>query len=201
VAERIGQLEAEIRACRLCAGRFAATRTAHLPQPVVRLSGRAPVMIASQAAGLRAHGSGLPFDDASGDRLRFWLGVSRSEFYDRDRFTIAPMAFCFPGYDAKGGDLPPPKLCAATWRARVMAAMPQVRLAVLIGGYAQTWHLGTRNVTEAVARWREFGLGIVPLPHPSWRNTGWLKRNPWFEAELVPVLRARVAEALAARAA
>ena len=201
MAERIERLQREIRACRLCADRFAATRTAHAPQPVVWLSAQAPILIASQAPGLRAHGSGLPFDDASGDRLRAWLGVDRAAFYDRDRFTIAPMGFCFPGYDAKGGDLPPPRLCAETWRARVMAAMPQVRLTVLIGGYAQAWHLGTKGVTEAVARWREFAPAVIPLPHPSWRNTAWLKRHPWFEAELVPVLRARVAEALAARAA
>jgi len=201
VAESIEQLEAQIRACRICAERFAATATRHAPQPIVHLSDRAPVLIASQAAGLRAHGSGLPFDDASGDRLRFWLGVDRATFYDRDLFTIAPMAFCFPGYDAKGHDLPPPPICAATWRARVLAAMPQVRLSVLIGGYAQKWHLGTRSVSDAVARWREFAPAAIPLPHPSWRNTGWLKRNPWFEAELVPVLRRRVAEMLAGRAA
>jgi uracil-DNA glycosylase len=197
----IERLTAEIRSCRLCAGQFAATATAHRPQPVVRLSARAPILIASQAAGLRAHGSGLPFDDASGDRLRDWLGVDRAAFYDCGNFTIAPMAFCFPGYAAKGGDLPPPTLCAATWRARVLAAMPQVRLTVLVGGYAQRWHLGRGSVTEAVRRWREAGPAMLPLPHPSWRNTGWLRRNPWFEAELLPVLRARIAAALAARAA
>jgi uracil-DNA glycosylase len=197
VGERLEDLGAAIRGCRLCAGRFAATRTGHAPAPVVRLSARAPVMIASQAPGARAHASGLPFDDASGDRLRVWLGVDRATFYDPANFTIVPMAFCFPGYDASGGDLPPPALCAATWRHRVLAEMPGVRLTVLVGGYAQRWHLGTRSVAEAVARWREAGPGVVPLPHPSWRNTAWLKRHPWFEAELVPVLRARVAAALA----
>lgn len=196
VRERIARLETEIRACRRCAARFAATRTGHAPQPVVRLSARAPVLIASQAAGLRAHGSGLPFDDSSGDRLRDWLGVSRAAFYDRDRFAFAPMGFCFPGYDAKNGDLPPPRLCAETWGARVIGAMPQIRLAVLIGGYAQSWHLGTKSVTETVAQWRDFAPSTIPLPHPSWRNTGWLKRHPWFEADLLPVLRAQVAAAL-----
>jgi uracil-DNA glycosylase len=197
MGERLEDLSAAVRSCRLCAARFAATRTGHAPAPVVRLSARAPVLIASQAPGARAHASGLPFDDPSGDRLRFWLGVDRATFYDPANFTIAPMAFCFPGYDASGGDLPPPALCAATWRRRVLAAMPGVRLTVLVGGYAQRWHLGTRSVAEAVATWREAGPGVVPLPHPSWRNTAWLKRHPWFEAELVPVLRARVAAALA----
>jgi uracil-DNA glycosylase len=199
--DKIERLAAEIRSCRLCTGRFAATATAHAPQPVVRLSAHAPVLIASQAAGLRAHGSGLPFDDASGDRLRHWLGVVRDAFYDRGNFTIAPMAFCFPGYDAKGGDLPPPPACAATWRQRVLAAMPQVRLTVLVGGHAQRWHLGPAGVTETVRRWGDAGPATLPLPHPSWRNSGWLKRNPWFEAELLPVLRARVAAALQDRAA
>jgi uracil-DNA glycosylase len=196
--ESVEDLSAAIRACRLCAERFAVTRTAHAPAPVVRLSARAPVLIASQAPGARAHASGLPFDDPSGDRLRAWLGVDRAAFYDRANFTIAPMAFCFPGYDAAGGDRPPPPVCAATWRRQVLAAMPDVRLTVLVGGHAQRWHLGARSVADTVARWREAGPGVMPLPHPSWRNTGWLKRHPWFEAELVPMLRARVAAALAA---
>ncbi len=197
MGESVEDVSAAIRSCRLCAERFAATRTAHVPAPVVRLSARAPVMIASQAPGARAHASGLPFDDPSGDRLRAWLGVDRATFYDRSNFTIVPMAFCFPGYDAAGGDLPPPPVCAATWRRRALATMPGVRLMILVGGHAQRWHLGTRSVADAVGRWREAGPGVVPLPHPSWRNTAWLKRHPWFEAELVPVLRGRVAAALA----
>jgi uracil-DNA glycosylase len=199
--ETVEALTGAIRACRLCAGRFAGTASAHAPQPVVRLSAGAPVLIASQAPGARAHASGLPFDDPSGDRLRAWLGVDRAAFYDRTNFTIAPMAFCFPGYDAKGGDLPPPPVCAATWRGRVLAAMPDIRLTVLIGGHAQRWHLGRGRVTETVARWRDVGPAVVPLPHPSWRNTAWLKRHPWFEAELLPVLRARIRAALDRRAA
>lgn len=199
--ERLEALTAEIRACRACAGRFAATATGHAPAPVVWLSA-APILIASQAPGARAHASGIPFDDPSGDRLRDWLGVDRAAFYDRRRFAIAPMAFCFPGYDAKGGDLPPPPVCAATWRERVLAAMPGVRLTLLVGGYALRRHLGSRGVTETVRAWREAGPAVIPLPHPSWRNTAWLKRNPWFGAELLPVLRARVAElAPAARVA
>ncbi|MEM8753838.1 MAG: uracil-DNA glycosylase family protein, partial [Pseudomonadota bacterium] len=150
-----------------------------------------------QAPGTRAHKSGLPFDDPSGDRLRDWLGVDRPTFYDRSRIAILPMAFCFPGYDAKGSDLPPPKRCAALWRDRALALMPQISLTLLVGGYAQRWALGGRaTLTETVRRWRETGEAILPLPHPSWRNTAWLKKNPWFEAETLPALRARVAALL-----
>ncbi|QDL90788.1 uracil-DNA glycosylase family protein [Paroceanicella profunda] len=191
-------LAREIAGCRICAARFAATRTRHAPRPVVRLSATAPVLIAGQAPGARVHASGLPFDDASGDRLRGWLGVDRAAFYDRDRFAILPMGFCFPGYDARGADLPPPPVCAATWRARALAAMPQLRLTLLIGGHAQGWHLGRRRpVTETVADWRARLPGLLPLPHPSWRNTGWLKRNPWFEEEVVPWLRGEISRLLA----
>jgi uracil-DNA glycosylase len=192
------ELAESVRACRLCAARFAATRTAHAPRPVPWLSATAPILLCGQAPGARVHALGRPFDDPSGDRLRDWLGVDRATFYDRRRFAVLPMAFCFPGYDAKGADLPPPPICAATWRARALAAMPAVRLTVLIGGHAQRWHLGraTGSVTETVRAWQSFGPAFLPLPHPSWRNTAWLRRNPWFEAELVPELRARVARLL-----
>jgi uracil-DNA glycosylase len=191
--EGVAALEAEVRACRRCAERFAATRTAHAPRPVPWLSGHARVLLAGQAPGAQVHAKGRPFDDPSGDRLRAWLGVDRVAFYDRRRFAVLPMAFCFPGYDARGADLPPPPVCAAAWRARALAAMPQVRLTLLIGGYAQAWRLGRGPVTATVAAWRDAPADVLPLPHPSWRNTGWLKRNPWFEAELVPALRQRVA--------
>ncbi len=196
-------LAEDIRACRLCAPRFAATRTAHAPRPVPWLSATAPILLCGQAPGARVHALGRPFDDPSGDRLRDWLGVDRAAFYDRRRFAVLPMAFCFPGYDARGADLPPPPLCAATWRAQALAAMPAVRLTLLIGGHAQRWHLGrgTGSVTETVRAWRDRGPAMLPLPHPSWRNTGWLKRNPWFEADLVPELRARVARLLVLAAA
>lgn len=197
--EQLAAVEAEIAACRLCADRFAATATAHAPRPVVRGSTTARLLIAGQAPGARVHASGLPFDDPSGDRLRDWLGVDRATFYDRQRIAIVPMAFCFPGYDIRGADLPPPALCARTWRARLMAAMPQVALTLLVGAHAQRWALGAaagRSVHATVSRWREFGPAVLPTPHPSWRNTAWLKRNPWFEAELVPALRARVAPLL-----
>ncbi len=146
---------------------------------------------------MRVHKSGKPFDDPSGDRLRAWLGLSREEFYDLSRVAVVPMAFCFPGYDAKGSDLPPPKICGQTWHDLVMAELNTVRLRVLVGGYAHRYHLGTKTgVTETVRNWRAHAPETFALPHPSWRNTGWLKKNTWFEAELLPVLRARVQEVL-----
>ncbi|MEZ5716275.1 MAG: uracil-DNA glycosylase family protein [Paracoccaceae bacterium] len=191
-------LARDIRACRLCAERFAATATAHAPRPVAWFDCGARVLIAGQAPGLRVHETGLPFNDPSGDRLRDWLGVGREAFYDRTRFAIVPMAFCFPGYDAKGSDLPPPKLCAETWHERVMAGLPDLQLKILVGGYAHRWHLGTRRgVTELTRAWRDLPGGVFALPHPSWRNTGWLKKNPWFEAEVLPELRQAIREALA----
>ncbi|NJM82020.1 MAG: uracil-DNA glycosylase family protein [Tabrizicola sp.] len=187
----------DIRACRICAPRFAATATAHAPRPVVWFRPDARLLIAGQAPGARVHASGQPFADRSGDRLRDWTGLQPAEFYDLSRVAVVPMAFCFPGYDARGADLPPPPVCAATWRARVISALPRLRLTLLVGGTALRWHLGTREVTAAVAGWRGLAeRGIFPLPHPSWRNTGWLKRNPWFEAELVAELRARVREVM-----
>ncbi len=187
----------DIGACRLCALRFAATATAHAPRPVVWFRPGARLLIAGQAPGARVHESGRPFTDRSGDRLRDWLGLSEAAFYDQSRVAIVPMAFCFPGYDAKGGDLPPPPVCAATWRVPVMAALGAVPLVLAVGGAAIRWHLGLRDVTQAVADWRgSAARGVFPLPHPSWRNTGWLKRNPWFEAELLPALRERVQEVM-----
>lgn len=187
------ELEAEIAACRLCAGRFAATVTGHEPRPVVWFKPQARLLIAGQAPGARVHASGRPFTDASGDRLRDWLGLDEGAFYDRARVAIVPMAFCFPGYNAKGADLPPPPVCARTWRGAVMAALPDVRMTVLVGGSAMRWHLGQGAVSDMVADWPAHAArGIWPLPHPSWRNTGWLRRNPWFDAEVLPALREAV---------
>ena len=150
--------------------------------------------------------------DPSGVRLRAWMGLDEAAFYESGRLAIAPMAFCFPGYDGtgptgKGGDRPPPKVCAAIWRARVLARLPKLELVLLVGGHAQAWHLGAakgRTLTETVGAWRErvaeaeeTGTLILPLPHPSWRNNAWLKKNAWFEADVLPVLRARVAKAMA----
>lgn len=190
-----------ILACRLCADRFAATATAHSPRPVLWLQPSVRVLIAGQAPGLRVHASGRPFDDASGARLRDWLGLDEATFWDNRRIGILPMAFCFPGYDARGADLPPPPICAQTWRQAVLDRLTQVRLILLIGGHAQRWHLGAAatagGVTATVGRWRDHAPGTFPLPHPSWRNTGWLKRNPWFAAALLPEARAQLHKVLA----
>ena len=188
----------DIERCTICADRFAATHTAHAPRPVAWLSQTAPILIAGQAPGARVHDSGKPFTDPSGERLRDWLGVDEATFFDRSKFAILPMAFCFPGYNAKGSDLPPPPICAKTWRTRALARMGQVRLTLLVGGYAQKWHLKSGNVTDTVRDWRTHAPDTFPLPHPSWRNTAWLKKNPWFATDLLPVLRARVAELTAA---
>ncbi|MEL6408975.1 MAG: uracil-DNA glycosylase family protein [Pseudomonadota bacterium] len=191
------QLRQEISDCRLCAERFAQTHTAHRPRPVVWFQPDARILIAGQAPGIRVHESGKPFDDHSGVRLRQWLGMSDDEFYDRSRVAIIPMAFCFPGYDAKGSDLPPPKLCGSTWHDQVMRDLPDLRLSIIIGGYSQKYHMGAKTgVTETVRGWRDHAPHVFPLPHPSWRNTAWLKKNPWFEAELMPDLQTRVREVL-----
>jgi uracil-DNA glycosylase len=190
-------LEHEISGCRICAARFAETATAHAPRPVFWVRPGARLLIAGQAPGMRVHASGRPFTDPSGDRLRDWMGVDAETFYDRARVAILPMALCFPGYDAKGADLPPPPVCATTWRARVLQHLPDLALTLLVGGAAQRWHLATRaGVTDTVAAWRAHAPRVFPLPHPSWRNTAWLGRNPWFAAELLPALRARVREVL-----
>ena len=141
--------------------------------------------------------SGLPFDDASGDRLRAWLGIERETFYDRSKIAILPMAFCFPGYNAAGSDLAPPPICAATWRERALATLPNIVVTLLIGGYAQNWHLGRgMTVSNRVAAWRDHAPDVFPLPHPSWRNTAWLRRNPWFETDLIPMLQTQIRRCL-----
>lgn len=199
----LNDLRASIAACRICRdvpARGIVDRLPHEPRPVAVLSAKARILIAGQAPGLRVHQSGLPFNDASGGRLRDWLGVDREAFYDRDLFAIVPMGFCFPGYDAKGSDLPPRRECAPLWRRAVVDAMPQIELVLAIGQYAQAWHLGSRRrkgMTETVHNWREYFFSnqqphVMPLPHPSWRNTGWLKRNPWFQEEVLPLLKQHV---------
>lgn len=190
-------LQTQIEACRLCATRFAATATGHSPRPVVWFKPSAQILIAGQAPGLRVHKSGRPFTDPSGDRLRDWLGMDETTFYDKDRVAIVPMAFCFPGYDSKGADLPPPRICGQTWHESVMASLPHVRLKVLVGGAAHRYHLGGRaGVTQTVEGWRDHAPDIFVLPHPSWRNTGWLKKHPWFAQDVLPALQARVREVL-----
>ncbi|QGX97354.1 uracil-DNA glycosylase family protein [Roseovarius faecimaris] len=191
------QIADQIRACRLCADRFAATHTAHEPRPVAWFRSSARVLIAGQAPGMRVHQSGVPFDDPSGDRLRDWMGVKPADFYDKSRVAIVPMAFCFPGYDAKGSDLPPPPICRRTWQADVMQHLEKVELTLLVGGYAHKHHLRVKtSVTATVAAWRDHAPRVFVLPHPSWRNTAWLRKNPWFETELLPVLRDQVRKVL-----
>jgi len=194
-------LLAEISECRICRDNPAGgpeNALPHEPRPVCMASSKARILIAGQAPGTRVHASGRPFTDPSGDRLRNWLGVDETQFYDPDLFAIVPMGFCFPGHDAKGGDLPPRRECAPAWRARVMDLMPQLRLILVIGQYAHAWHLGglrQKTLTETVRNWRAIldvsgaEYPVMPLPHPSWRNSGWIRKNPWFEAELLPELK------------
>lgn len=185
-------LLAEVRACRLCAE--------HLPlgpRPVVQLDPAARLLIVGQAPGTRAHASGLPFDDPSGDRLRAWLGVDRAVFYDARRIALMPAGFCYPGRDARGGDRPPRPECAPAWHPRLRPLLGRVGLTLLVGQYAQALYPGARRgrtLTETVAAWRGHLPAFLPTPHPSWRTTAWLRRNPWFEAETLPWLRRRVAE-------
>jgi uracil-DNA glycosylase len=199
------ELEMRIRACRLCRDQPEKNPLPHEPRPVLQVSTMARLLICGQAPGTRVHASGRPFTDRSGDRLRAWTGLSPAVFYDASQVAIVPMGFCFPGLDAKGSDLPPRPECAKKWHAEVFAAMPNVQLVLLVGQYAQRWHLGAAcpaTVTETVAAWARFqtsatgGPRYVPLPHPSWRNTGWLKRHPWFEADLLPDLKGQVQQLL-----
>ena len=192
-----------VRACALCAEHLP-----HGPRPVLQADARARILIAGPAPGRKVHDSGVPFDDASGERLRQWMGVSREVFYDAALVAILPMGFCYPGR-GRAGDLPPRRECAPQWRARLLAALPRVELTLVIGQYAQAWHLpqaaGGRpqaapsTLTQTVRAWREHGPALLPLPHPSPRNNRWLKAQPWFAAELLPVLQARVAAVLQSR--
>jgi uracil-DNA glycosylase len=185
---------ADIRACRACLGLLP-----HTPRPVVMVSTETRLLISGQAPGRRVHESGLPFTDPSGDRLRQWLDVDYESFYADPRIGVAAQAFCFPGTNPKGGDYPPPRRCAELWRDRLLAELPRVELTLLVGGYAQVWALGDRaktNMTETVRAWRDYAPSILPLPHPSWRNSAWLRKNQWFEAEVLPYLRQRVRDIL-----
>lgn len=182
-------LLAEVRACTICSEFLPAG-----PRPVLQAAPGARILIAGQAPGRRVHVSGVPFDDASGDRLRNWLGLSRETFHDPDLVAILPMGFCYPGTGANG-DLPPRPECASAWRSRLVQALPRLQLTLAIGAYAVAWHVPKRSaasLTEVVAQWRQFWPELVPMPHPSPRNNRWLKLNPWFESDLVPLLRERV---------
>ena len=188
-AVRLSKLLTEVRACTIC--------VAHLPKgprPVIQADARARILIAGQAPGSKVHASGVPFDDASGERLRQWMGLSREEFYDPKLVAILPMGFCYPG-TGSSGDLPPRKECAARWRAQLLQAMPLIELTLVIGQYAMAWHLPgetTKNLTETVRAWQQHWPDVLPMPHPSPRNNIWLKANPWFELDVIPAVQARV---------
>ena len=183
----------DVRVCTLCAAQLPLG-----PRPVLQLHPSARILIAGQAPGSKVHASGVPFDDASGERLRAWLGITREVFYDARKIAILPMGFCFPG-TGKSGDLPPRPECAPTWRSLLLAQLKKVELTLVIGQYAQAYHFpdSAQSVTELVQAWRQHWPHSLPLPHPSPRNNLWLKRNPWFEQELIPVLQSRVAQVLA----
>lgn len=203
VKQRERQLEDlrhEIESCRRCRDNPVGVQLPHEPNPVVRLSSSARICIAGQAPGIRVHESSLPFNDPSGDRLRQWMGIDRDLFYDENRIAIVPMGFCFPGWDKKGGDLPPRKECRELWHDQLFELMPQIELVLVIGQYAQRYHmkeLRKKTLTETVRNAVEIFENsqkpqLLPLPHPSWRNSGWLKRNPWFEDQVLPLLKQEV---------
>ncbi len=188
-------LLSEVRRCRICAAELPLG-----PNPVLQCSDTARILIAGQAPGNRVHASGIPFDDSSGDRLRDWMGIEREVFYDAARIAILPMGFCYPG-TGKSGDLPPRPECAARWRQPLLAQMPQIELTLMLGRYAQRYHLRAqaRSLTEQVRRWRDGWPAVIPLPHPSPRNNRWLSQNPWFASELLPELKARINQILGSK--
>ncbi|MCP4380237.1 MAG: uracil-DNA glycosylase family protein [Hyphomicrobiales bacterium] len=202
-AVSLAALAKEIRACRICCDSPRGPPLAHQPRPVFQVSKTATICIAGQAPGTRVHASGRPFTDPSGDRLRDWMEVDEDTFYDRRKVAIVPMGFCFPGQDARGADLPPRRECAPAWRGSLIDRLDRVTLLLAVGAYAQRWHLrgsGRRSLTEIVRGWRQIVRTtdpmIIPLPHPSWRNNAWIKKNPWFDAELIPFLRSEIAARL-----
>lgn len=190
-ADELAILLGKVRACRLCAADLPLG-----PRPVLRASRTARLLIISQAPGTRVHETGIPFNDPSGDRLRDWLQMDRDTFYDESRIALMPMGFCYPGVLPRGGDKPPRPECAPTWHDPLRRLMPNIHLTLLVGSYAQRRYFGRqakRSLTETVRAFRDYGDAVLPLPHPSWRNTGWLKRNPWFDREVLPELRRRLA--------
>lgn len=195
MTERLDQLEARIRACQLCRPEMSCA-----PKPVFAISETASVLVAGQAPGNLAMQSGRPFTDPSGVRLRDWMGVDEAVFYDASQIAILPMGFCFPGYDKHGGDRPPMKRCAETWRATLLGKMPNIQTIILVGAYAMRWHLGKRmkrNLTETVQNWQSYtSEGLFTLPHPSWRNNAWIRKHPWFETETLPALKSAISSAL-----
>ena len=195
-AAGLDALASEVRACTVCADKLPLG-----PRPIIRVSATATLLIASQAPGTLVHASGTPWTDASGHRLRGWLGLTPEEFYDPARVAILPMGFCYPGRLPRGGDAPPRPECAPIWRRRLLAGMPALRLTLLVGAYAQADALGPGAMTDRVRAFREHLPRYFPLPHPSWRTEVWEKRNPWFSAEVLPALRAEVRAVVAPEAA
>ena len=193
--ESFSELTQSVRQCRICEKSLPLG-----PRPVLQVHPRAKILIAGQAPGRRVHEHGIPFDDPSGDRLREWLGVTREVFYDETKIAILPMGFCYPG-TGKSGDLPPRPECAETWRQRLLDGLQQIKLTLVIGQYAQRWHLQHRhaNLTETVRAWQEYGPHVIPLPHPSPRNNIWIKKNPWFYKDLLPSLKVLTQEVLHAK--
>lgn len=188
----VDELAKRVRACTLC--------KEHLPlgpRPVIQIAAESRILIAGQAPGKKVHETGVPFDDPSGKRLREWLGVSTDTFYDAKQFAILPMGFCYPG-TGKSGDLAPRPECAEKWRETILSSLKNIQLTLVIGQYAMAYHLpnAAPTLTETVANWSSYWPDILPLPHPSPRNNIWLKRNPWFQDEVIPKLQARVAEVL-----
>ena len=187
----LDDLLVNVRACRICESALPLG-----PRPVVRMAAGARILVIGQAPGTKVHETGLPWNDASGDRLRDWLQMPVEDFYDPGKLAIMPMGFCYPGRFERGGDLPPRPECAPTWHDALLKHLPDVGLTLLIGQYAQERYLGPRrakSMTETVHLFAEYlPDGLLPMPHPSWRNTGWIKKNPWFESDLLPVLRERV---------
>jgi len=189
MSKSLDKLVKEIKACNLC--------TDHLPlgpRPVIQVGSLARILIVGQAPGRRVHETGIPFNDPSGERLRLWMGINKEEFYDKDKVALVPMGFCFPG-TGKSGDLPPRPECADTWREKLLEQLPNIELTIVIGQYAQGWHFGSsnkQNLTETVKSWKEFWPNAIPLPHPSPRNNIWLRKNAWFEDEVIPALQKAV---------
>jgi uracil-DNA glycosylase len=190
-ADTLEAVMAEARTCRLCEASLPLG-----PRPTFRVSETARMLIIGQAPGTKVHNTGIPWNDPSGDRLRSWLQMDRDQFYDQSRIAIVPMGLCYPGRLPNGGDAPPRPECAPLWLDRFIRLMPDIRLTLLVGSYAQNHRLGRGAMTDRVRRFRELGPAVLPLPHPSWRTTGWERRNPWFAEELLPALRASARLAL-----
>ncbi|MGY8854502.1 MAG: uracil-DNA glycosylase family protein [Pseudomonadales bacterium] len=185
------ELHDEILACRICEPYLDAG-----VNPIVQIHPKAKILIAGQAPGRKVHETNIPFNDASGDRLRDWMGIDKASFYDSQHVAIVPMGFCFPGSD-KSGDLAPRKECARQWRQSVLDQLPNIQLTILIGTFAMKWHLGNsmgKNLTETVQNWQSYPEGVFPLPHPSPRNFGWFMKNPWFDENILPELKTRIAK-------